>query len=372
VSPARVAFFDPYPDVYGGIHEIAHVIAAGLAARGWEVAYVAAAHGPGAERAAAAGIGVEIIEPRPGLRRHGRDLLRPGAIVAAAIALPMYWGRLARAFRRYDAVYTTTQRGMLTTGVAARLARRPLVWNVQYVFRPRLLNFIGRVLARRTLAVTARVADGLPALLVGRAPVVANPIDDRFFRVTRSPSETPLIVTSGRLSKQKGLDLFLRALARVRTAQPDVEAAIMGGPQAGHESYGVELKALCTELDLDEVVHWAGFVSDPEATLARATVFVQSSRWEGQPLAVIEAMAVGAPVVGTRVNGVVDVVTDGVTGVLVPPEDDAALADAILGLLADPERRAALADAAHREVFDRHAPENVVARMERVFEAVSR
>jgi glycosyltransferase involved in cell wall biosynthesis len=89
-------------------------------------------------------------------------------------------------------------------------------------------------------------------------------------------------------------------------------------------------------------------------------VFVLPSHWEGMPNSVLEAMAAGAPVVATGVDGTLDVVEDGVTGLLVPPGDPAALARALNDLLHQPDRRTALAAAATRAVETRFSLEAMI------------
>ena len=97
------------------------------------------------------------------------------------------------------------------------------------------------------------------------------------------------------------------------------------------------------------------------ARLAEADVFCLPSIYEGLPLAILEAMAAGLPVVATAVSGNPEAVEDGVTGLLVPPESATALADALITLLADPERRRAMGEAARARVAERFSIDRIAA-----------
>jgi glycosyltransferase involved in cell wall biosynthesis len=113
-----------------------------------------------------------------------------------------------------------------------------------------------------------------------------------------------------------------------------------------------ELNSAHRKLGLGDRFQFLGYVADPPATVAGADLFVLSSRHEGLPIALLEAMALGVPPIATAVGGIPEVVTDGVDGVLVEPGDPRALAEAIRGLAADPARRRELGLAAGRRAAD--------------------
>ena len=154
------------------------------------------------------------------------------------------------------------------------------------------------------------------------------------------PPAAHVVLTVGRLAPLKGLRYLLDAWSRVSSI-PDVYLVIVGNGEME-----AELKAYASTLGLDGRVVFAGFRSDVPSLLARADVFVLSSLWEGLPMAAVEAMAAGCPVVATAVGGTPEVVEDGVTGLLVPPEDAPALAEALIRLLTAPELSNALAETA--------------------------
>jgi glycosyltransferase involved in cell wall biosynthesis len=175
-----------------------------------------------------------------------------------------------------------------------------------------------------------------------RARVIANGIDLSGFaamperaaaRVALGlPAEAVVFGTIGRLHEQKGHGHLLTAAVEVVAAHPKALFLI-----AGYGSLEGELKSRAQALGLAERVRFLGYRTDVPALLAAMDVFVLPSLWEGMSNAVLEAMAAGRPVIATAVDGNVDQVADGVTGLLVPPGDAKALAAAMDRLARDPD-----------------------------------
>jgi len=172
-----------------------------------------------------------------------------------------------------------------------------------------------------------------------------------------------LVAQVGRLAPQKDWPTFLRAAARVAPAAPDVDFVAVGeGPLRG------ELETLVHDLGLGPRVCFLGLRNDVPALLAGADVLALTSRYEGFPNVVVEAMATGAVVVASDVGGCRELVVPDETGLLVPPGNPAAVADAVLRLLHDPARAARMALAARRRIereFDVH---RMAARTAAVYE----
>lgn len=167
----------------------------------------------------------------------------------------------------------------------------------------------------------------------------------------------------GRLSREKGADVFLRAAARVVMEVPEARFVVVGdGPDRE------ALEALIGELHIRENVSMLGRRDDIPSVLASVDVMVSSSRQEGLPMAILEGMASGLPLIATAVGDVPTVVRDERTGVLVPAEDVGALSGAMVGLLRDPERRKRLGTAARRLIEDEFSAERMTAEYVRVYE----
>jgi glycosyltransferase involved in cell wall biosynthesis len=175
------------------------------------------------------------------------------------------------------------------------------------------------------------------------------------------PEDAPLVGSIANFKAAKDHATLLRAAVRVRQAVPDLRLLLVGqGPLEA------ETRRLAAELGLSETVLFAGFREDARRLAAAFDVFTLSSTYEGLPIALVEAMALGRPAVVTDVGGNPEVVTDGADGLLVPPGDPAALAGGLLRLLGDPELRARIGAAAHvrAAAFDIRT---AVARMEQVY-----
>jgi glycosyltransferase involved in cell wall biosynthesis len=179
------------------------------------------------------------------------------------------------------------------------------------------------------------------------------------------PTEGPVIGTVGRLVPIKGHVWLLKAAPQVLAEFPGACFVFIGGGPLLEE-----LKRSAEELGIGRCVVFLGPRQDMPECLAALDVFALPSLNEGMGRVLIEAMAVGVPIVATRVGGIPDIVADGATGMLVPPQDEKALAAALLELLRDPHRRRAYGEAARRSVDDRFDVASMVKEIERLYDAV--
>jgi len=168
-------------------------------------------------------------------------------------------------------------------------------------------------------------------------------VDGRELRATLGlPDTTPLIGTVANLFLRKGYEVMLRAMPAVLRACPDVHYVILG---KGDRRYEESLRELVRSLGIDKHVHFAGFQESVYPYLAALTLYVQPALMEGFGIAVLEAMAIGKPVVATMAGGLPEIVDHEKTGLLVPPGNPDGLAAAVLALLQDPARAAAMGQA---------------------------
>jgi glycosyltransferase involved in cell wall biosynthesis len=175
------------------------------------------------------------------------------------------------------------------------------------------------------------------------------------------PADGLWVGTVARLDPVKRLDVFLEALALL----DGVQAAIVGyGPEEGR------LKALAEQLGIAGRVLFAGHQIDVRPWLEAMDVFVLSSDWEGMSNALLEAMAVGLPVVATATGGTPDVVIDRITGFLVPLRAPHLLAQAIRRLLADRELRTQMGQAGHRRVAERFSIGQMIERTQALYQSL--
>lgn len=179
------------------------------------------------------------------------------------------------------------------------------------------------------------------------------------------PAGVPLVGAVGRLHRQKGFADLITALAQVREHFPAVRLLLVGdGELRG------DLEARAQSLGLSRVVRFAGPRTDVPAILAGLDLFVLPSLWEGLPNVVLEAMAAGLPVVATAVGGTPEVVVDGISGLLVPPRDPAALAEALVLLLRDSGLRRKMAQAGRERVEQCFSVEQMVRKTEDLYETL--
>ncbi len=166
--------------------------------------------------------------------------------------------------------------------------------------------------------------------------------------------DVDLVVCLGRLAPAKGQEYLLRAVAELVAGWPQLRCLVIGaGPEEGR------LRTPSAELDLDDVVHFAGFRHDGKELMGRALMLVQPSLTEGMPYAVLEAMAAGVPVVASAVGGLREL-NDGIEARLVPPAAPSALAAAMTELRSDPTLGDALAAGGLEVVRRDHDLESMV------------
>jgi glycosyltransferase involved in cell wall biosynthesis len=258
---------------------------------------------------------------------------------------------LIRLMRRVqpDIVHLNSSKAGIVGRIAARVARAPVCvftvhgWSYAPYHGPlrALYRLLERALAPLASAIVC-VSDHDATAANGRAVVIRNAVDVAAIPRAMPVASAPSIVSVGRLKEPKDFATLRRALESIE--RNGWKAVVAGeGPQRA-ELEGGPLELLGERDDVPEL-------------LAVSDVFVLSSRSEGLPMSVIEAMAAGLPVVASAVGGVPELVVDGETGVLVPPGDARALASALRRLLADPELRRRMGDAGRRraeQLFDLH------------------
>ena len=171
----------------------------------------------------------------------------------------------------------------------------------------------------------------------------------------------PVVGSIGRLDWQKAYDVLVRALPDL----PGVTAVIVGEGEERHR-----LTELALQLGVSDRLELAGWSDDARSRLAAFDVFVLPSRFEGLPLVVVEAMLARLPVVAADVGSVAEAVVDGSTGLLVPPDDPAALARALASLLADPALRLEMGEKGRHRALERFRLEDMARRYETLYDEV--
>jgi glycosyltransferase involved in cell wall biosynthesis len=294
-----------------------------------------AAHGPGPVREAARAAGVRFVA-----LEHVRRAINPFQDLLGLV-------ELIRLIRREqpDILHASSSKAGVLGRLAAWIAGVPIrIFTVHgwafaayggltgrlYLWADRIVRPLTTLVIcvstrERELGIRAR------ACVPGRSVVVHNAVDVRAFRRAAGRGEPPHVIAVGRFAYPKDYGTLVQALAAVES---DYRATLVGeGPARPTVLSDVRDRGLSARIEL------VGNREDVPELLADADLFVLSSRSEGLPVSVLEAMAAGLPVVATDVGGVSELVLDGETGLLVPPADATALAEAVEGLLRDRELR---------------------------------
>jgi glycosyltransferase involved in cell wall biosynthesis len=298
---------------------------------------------------------------------HKYDLRGAGALlplVAGADVVHTHdrraglFGRLAGRLRRARVVHTL--HGM-PEEIAARIGRPDapdppgvsrgrIAWLVHgYLRIESALTRLGHVVAPSQAMADFMVSHGFPERLVHVIPYGMELGENG----VHAEHDGLVAGVAANLEYWKGIDVLLAA---ARLAQSPVRLEIYG---VGSEQ--AELERLADGLD----AHFNGFVQDP---LAGLDVLVQPSRADNLPLAILEAMAAGLPVIGTRVGGIPELVIDGETGLLVAPDQPDELAAALDSLAADPERRAELGRRGRERVQEHFSADEIARRTVALYE----
>jgi glycosyltransferase involved in cell wall biosynthesis len=250
--------------------------------------------------------------------------------------------------------------------LAARVARRPAIVHAHADYRlspkgyPWYVRLADRALARST-ALPISVSEHLVTFMAEeqgfrreQIEVIRNPVDRERFRPATGEERVDaraalglgptdrVTLALGRLDRLKGIDVLLEAWRALAERHPSAVLLLAGdGPERASLERWAQGRGLRS-------VRFLGQRSDVRSLLWAADVLAMPSRQEAMPMAALEALACGVPVVGSRVGGIPEIVRDGENGILVPAEDAGALARALDGLLSDPARRNTLSDAAGR------------------------
>ena len=196
--------------------------------------------------------------------------------------------------------------------------------------------------------------------------VVHDGLTRSFARSESASNRRFAIAVLGRIADWKGQDVLIRALAEPALAEIGAVAVIAGDAYPGEA--GPDIGALARTLGVHDRVQFAGFVHDPATVLASVdAVAVPSTRPDPLPNSAIEALAAGLPVVATNHGGLPEIVRDGATGLLVRPNDSAALAKALRQLADDPDRRARMGEAAAADARERFGLERMLDEVEGVY-----
>jgi len=316
-------------------------------------------------------------------------------LVGFVLNMPRALWQLRAVIRRaHVALVHTNTIHNLYGGPVTRLTGTPHVWHIREIvwqknWLRRLELWMARHMATRIIVTSDAVAAMFGDVATRPATVrkVSNGIEvERFHpdephgrrdqtRVMLGAGADDILVgMAGRLDVWKGVDVFLQAAARVAADRPHVRFVVVGGPVIGLEAYAASLRARATSLGLDGRLVWTDWQFSPAAMpdVHRALDLLVLPSTEPEPfgLVVVEAMATGRPVIATAHGGPCEIVVDGVTGLLVPPGDVAALAGAIRRVTDDRTFAQAMGAAGRARAIERYSSTAYLAGVHHVYDEI--
>lgn len=303
---------------------------------------------------------------------------RPGSHWRKLVAALTGWARVALRLRTLDAplvhIHLSSRASFWRKSMVcalARLARRPYLLHAHgsefadfyEECSPPARRIVRTVLANATLVLALSETWRTTLQRISpqaRIEVLMNAVPLPALAERRPAEQRPNLLFFGEIARHKGVIELTRAFAQVATALPGLQLIFAGTGRAVAET-----RELTAQLGLDGRTEFTGWLESQRkrAVLADATIFVLPSYVEGVPMALLEAMSLGLPVIATPVGGVPEIVTHEVDGLLVPPGDVPALAAAIMRLMSDPQLRERLGRAARETIAKRFSLDTAVEQL---------
>ncbi len=297
-------------------------------------------------------------EEGPMIGRAGKAGIKSFIVKKRGFLGSRYISSFAKIIRseKFDIVHLNTLTPFCKyAGIAGFILKVPVVWVVRenpLISRSRRLAFWLKLLSSKIIFVDR---DTKEKLLHGekssKVHVIPNGVDAGYFMPSQSDflfqrfdiaPDTKLVGYIGLITRRKGLEYLIRSLHGIRKKYHKVKLIIIGWHTPNDRDYFAAIKALITELSLEEDVYFTGELSDVRDALNSLDVVVLPSLEERCSRTLLESMSCAKAVVATRVGGTPEIVKDGITGILVDPENAEQIEQAVLKLLKDDRLRESL------------------------------
>lgn len=317
----------------------------------------------------------------PGSRDMGRRFFHT-ALCLITLTLQVAWLLFAK---QIDVLYANSIYALYFSALPAWVSKTPLIYHehnlvslrnksIWSIFFAPLLRFVDK-----TVAITDAVRSELlqSGMDQSKIIVVHNWVSDAYEKNRSSSTLWPspwmsddhyLIGQIANLHRWKGHDTVVRALPCVLRHIPNLKFVVFG--KLSDYEYLLQLTELAKDLGVEHYVEFAGFRHDMHDILPRLDCLVVASRKEPFGLVLVEAMLAGVPVVAANAGGVPEIIEDGVTGLLFPPDDTEALAERLKSIASDSELRNGLVREAKKSVLERFSMLNQVAKIANIIQEV--
>jgi glycosyltransferase involved in cell wall biosynthesis len=335
--------------------------------------------------------GVETIVADAGRRvnRYGGTCLKDGTVRKFMTFLDIlkYNQQLAALFKRekIDVIYCNCIRGVLTLGLAALFSRRPLLWYIKGELQNPLLDTLGFLLSKKILFFCATNRDDKYPLLIRlfrkKIGILKIGIDVQTISDVQQSDVSALkkelgigeqsihVVYIGQIYPPKGVHHLLEAVALLKEACPEIRLYLVGDPiLKEYEHYLEELRRIIDRHGIAKNVIFTGWRTDALRIVSVMDILVHPSLSEGFGRAVLEGMALGKPVVASRVGGIREIIKDGINGLLVDPGQPQMIADKLRLLVRNSVLRESLGREARRTVFAEYLIQDKVAQLQMIWE----
>lgn len=375
-----VLFVHQSADLYGS-DKVLLDLALGIQRRGITPIVLLPSHGPLTERLLAADIETHAV--------NVAKLSRAAFSAAGMIRLPMEIVNALRqidrivANRRIDIVHSNTL-AVLAGALWAKWRSIPHLWHVHELIVspkvahsgfPRLVSWLSDLVMCNSTLTQKWILDVSPNL-AGRTKVVWNGVsrNSKASQATKPEAKAVAVALVGRINRLKGQPVLVEAANRLwDRGVRNVTYLLVGSPPAGQEHYLVNLRRLISSSPAKNTIVLRDFVNDVWSIWDNCDIaVVPSTEPESFGLVAIEAMAAGKPVIASAHGGLLDIVVDGETGILVPPNDAEALANAIAKLADDPSLRVRYGEAGRKRQADLFSLDQQIDKTSNCYESMMR
>jgi glycosyltransferase involved in cell wall biosynthesis len=235
-----------------------------------------------------------------------------------------------------------------------------------------LLRSLARWLPAQIICTSATTAACFD-VSADRLSVIPPGIDSRRFTASasRPRRQRPVIAIVGRITPLKGQHVFIEAAGNLAARYPEAEFLVAGSPLFGEQEYERQIRERARNSPARDRIRFLGFVDDVPALLQKVDVVVQASTLpEGFGQVIVEAMMAGKPVISTPMGGPAEIIEDGVTGTLVPPEEPKLIAGAIEQMLTNPGLALRMGQQGRARALDLYDIRATARAVEKVYERV--